>query len=382
MFYDCTPVHRKCVLEVEEILDAYTLRGELAHDCTTAPLCTESVHNGAVEEAGDGKVRCLACAHACLLPPGKRGICGVRFNRNGELRVPWGYTAGMAVDPIEKKPFYHFLPGSQVFTFGMLGCNFHCAFCQNWFSAQAVHDPEICLHSNMIQPIQPEELVTLAIRSGAQVLASSYNEPIISAEWAHDLFQLAKKHDLRTVMVSNGFASRAALEYLRPVMDGYKIDLKSMRENRYREMGGRLQPVLDSIQTAWNLGFQVEVVTLVIPGFNDSPEELWDAASAIRSVSADIPWHVTAFHPDYQMLDHPSTASHQLQQAADIGEEAGLHFIYAGNLPGRVGSLENTYCPYCKAALVERRGFQVVKKWIGKDGLCPKCRQPVAGVWG
>jgi pyruvate formate lyase activating enzyme len=233
-----------------------------------------TVDGALMEPQSDGKVRCLACAHQCLLAEGKAGICRVRFNRGGKLRVPWGYTAGIAVDPIEKKPFAHFLPGSGVLTIGMAGCNFHCQFCQNWLSAQVLRDDAVTAYPGMIRRAEPKQIVELALDAGASAIASSYNEPIISAEWAYDIFLLARKHGLKTVMVSNGFASRAALEFLRPVMDGYKIDLKSMNPERYHEMGGRLEPVLESIQTAHDLGLWVEVVTLVIPGWNDGPQEL------------------------------------------------------------------------------------------------------------
>lgn len=309
------------------------------------------------------------------------GICKVRRNHNGTLQVPWGYTAGLAVDPVEKKPFAHFLPGSNVLTFGMLGCNFHCDFCQNWVSSQALRDQSIESPVEMTRSITAEQIVDLALRSGAQSIASSYNEPIISVEWAHEVFTIAKKKHLHTLMVSNGYATCEALEYLRPVMDGYKIDLKSMQEKHYREMGGKLQPVLESIQTAHDLGFWVEVVTLLIPGYNDSPNECWDAARAIAAVSADIPWHVTGYHPAYRMQDIPATQAKHLQQAADIGQEAGLRYVYAGNLPGRVGSLENTYCPKCNHLLVERRGYSVDLIQVTSEGACPACGEKIAGVW-
>jgi pyruvate formate lyase activating enzyme len=182
-------------------------------------------------------------------------------------------------------------------------------------------------------------------------------------------------------MVSNGYATKEALEYLAPVMQGYKIDLKSMRDKAYREMGGVLKNVLDSILIAHSLGLWVEVVTLVIPEYNDSPEELWDAARAIREVSAEIPWHVTGFHPDYRMLDRDSTTSALLQKAADIGQEAGLNYVYAGNLPGRVGSLENTYCPGCNHLLIERTGYRILGYHLIEDGKCPECAREIAGVW-
>ena len=326
-------------------------------------------------------IRCIACAHRCLIRPSRRGICQVRFNDKGELRVPHGYVAGLNVDPVEKKPFYHFLPGSGALTFGMLGCNFHCDFCQNWLSSQVLRDAQIEASRSMFHRSSAEQIVEIALRQGAQVIASSYNEPVITAEWAHEVFSLANQQGLKCVMISNGYATRECLEYLQPVMDGYKIDLKSMRAENYRAMGGQLKHVLNSIQTAHDLGLWVEVVTLVIPGFNDDPAELWDAARAISAISPEIPWHVTGFHPDYRMHDRHATRPAELQQAADIGQEAGLRFVYAGNLPGRVGSLEDTHCPGCGTVLIQRRGYFVSANRIADDGKCPGCGYAVPGVW-
>lgn len=330
---------------------------------------------------GDGSVRCIACAHRCLLRPGRRGICGVRYNQQGVLRVPWGYTAGMAVDPIEKKPFTHFMPGSRVLTFGMLGCNFHCDFCQNWHTSQVLRDPAIEKHRSIVERVSAETVVKTAAHYNAPIIASSYNEPIITAEWSKEIFQQAKIRGMSTAMVSNGYATSDVLDYLRPVMDGYKIDLKSLRESNYRSMGGVLAHVLDSIAYAWQIGLWVEVVTLVIPDYNNSPEELWDIARTIRSVSADIPWHVTGFHPDYKMYASRSTQPRELQLAADIGQEAGLHYVYAGNLPGKVGNLENTYCPNCQALLIERKGYTLAGYHITRKGTCPRCKTEIPGVW-
>jgi pyruvate formate lyase activating enzyme len=326
-------------------------------------------------------VRCHACAHRCLIQPGKRGVCQMRFNRDGQLYVPWGYVAGLNVDPIEKKPFMHFLPGSQALTFGMLGCNFHCDFCQNWVSSQALRDPASDSSLGYIQEISPQELVEHALRSRAQIIASSYNEPLITSEWAIDVFKIAKQKKLRCAYVSNGYATPEVLKALQPYLDGYKVDLKCMSDIHYRQLGGALQTVLDSIRLAHEMGMWVEVVTLVIPDFNDSTDELWEAARYLASVSEDIPWHVTAFHPMYKRLDAPSTSAEILQRAADVGQEAGLRYVYAGNLPGRVGSLEDTHCPQCQYALVERLGYMIRSKRVTKDGTCPKCGAKIAGIW-
>lgn len=346
-----------------EVLDALTAAGEL------------------VQPLEDGALRCTACAHRCLIRPGRRGICQVRFNRQGELRVPWGYVAALQIDPIEKKPFAHFLPGSDALTFGMLGCDFHCSFCQNWLTSQTLRDPAALSDPAYIRRISPEQIVDFALRNNAQAVVSSYNEPLITSEWAVSIFRQARQAGLFCAYVSNGNATVEALEFLRPHLDAYKIDLKTMQDRHYRALGGVLKNVLDSIRRVHELGLWLEVVTLVIPGFNDSSEELWDAARFLAGVSPDIPWHVTAFHPDYQMTGASPTPAKTLQRAAEIGQEAGLRYVYAGNLPGRVGSLENTYCPNCQTCLIQRRGYLVQDYQITAQGACPKCGTPVAGLW-
>ncbi len=295
--------------------------------------------------------------------------------------VPHGYVAGAQIDPIEKKPFAHFLPGSEVLTFGMLGCNFHCSFCQNWHSSQALRDPAVRADEEDIRRVSAEKLVDLALANRATSIASSYNEPLITGEWALEIFKLARQNGLRTAMVSNGYATPEALAALAPWLDALKVDLKSMQESRYREMGGSLQPVLETIQRARELGLWVEVVTLVIPGFNDSNDELWQTSRFLMSVSADIPWHVTAYHPDYQMFDAPPTSAETLQRAAEIGQEAGLHYVYAGNLPGRVGSLEDTHCPKCAKLLIQRRGYNILKNLVTPEGACQNCGERIAGFF-
>ena len=333
------------------------------------------------EPQPDGAVRCQACAHRCLIQPSKRGICQMRFNREGQLYAPWGYVAAANVDPIEKKPFMHFLPGSNALTFGMLGCNFHCDFCQNWVSSQALRDPASEASGRYVQTVSPRELVNSALRRGAKTIASSYNEPLITSEWAIDVFKVAKESGLHCVYVSNGYATPEVLNALHPYLDGYKIDLKCMSDANYRKLGGSLQVVLDNIRLAHDLGMWVEVVTLVIPDFNDNNEDLWESARFLTSISPDIPWHVTAFHPMYKRLDTRRTESETLQRAADIGQEAGLHYVYAGNLPGRVGSLEDTHCPHCQTILIKRIGYIVQFNEISKDGTCPQCGEKIAGVW-
>ncbi|MBI2867092.1 MAG: AmmeMemoRadiSam system radical SAM enzyme [Chloroflexi bacterium] len=325
-----------------------------------------------------GKVQCHACAHHCVIPSGKRGICQVRYNADGALRVPWGYVAALQCDPIEKKPFYHVYPGSSALTFGMLGCDLHCGYCQNWLTSQALRDP---VAGALPSAVAPEEIVAAARRSGAKVVASSSNEPLISAEWAVAIYQLAKREGLTTAFISNGNATREVLDYLRPWCDCYKIDLKSMSDRSYRSLGVPLDNVLRGIRMVYEAGFWMEIVTLVVPGFNSSDEEMRQAASFIASVSPDIPWHVTAFYADYKMRGREDTPPEMLINAARIGREAGLRYVYAGNLPGRVGENESTACPRCETVLVERVGYQITLNRLKSGGRCPTCGAAIPGVW-
>jgi pyruvate formate lyase activating enzyme len=347
---------------LQEQLDALTAPGELYE----------------VVDEDAGILRCTACAHRCLLKPRRRGVCQVRFNADGELRVPHGYVAGLQVDPTEKKPFYHVLPGSAALSFGMLGCDFHCSFCQNWVSSQALRDDRA---GHAPQRITAGEMVQLAVRHGAECVASTYNEPLITTEWAVSIFKKAREQGLRTLYVSNGNATPEALAYLTPWLDGYKIDLKTMQDKQYRELGGVLQHVLDTVKMAHDAGLWVEVVTLVIPDYNDSNEELWDAARYIASVSPDIPWHVTAFHPDFKMTDRGRTPAATINRAAEIGLEAGLRYVYAGNLPGRTQDWEHTRCHNCGATLVSRHGFYVTENRLTAGGRCPDCNAKIPGIW-
>jgi pyruvate formate lyase activating enzyme len=324
------------------------------------------------------KLRCVACGHRCLLAPGRRGVCQVRFNRDGELRVPFGYVAGVACDPVEKKPFFHVLPGSAALTFGMLGCDFHCGYCQNWFTSQALRDLDA---STPMQAATPAQLVAAARREGARLMVSSYNEPLITAEWAAAVFAEAKPAGLLCAFVSNGNATAEALDYLAPWLAAFKVDLKTFSDRQYRALGGTLACVTDTIHQVHARGFWLEVVTLLVPGFNDDPGELRELAQFLAAVSPDIPWHVTAFHPDYRMTSPPPTRVDDLLRAAEIGRAAGLRYVYAGNLPGRVGEWEDTRCPGCGELLVERRGYRVGRNRLARDGRCPRCERLIPGIW-
>ncbi len=326
-------------------------------------------------------IGCHACAHRCTIRPGKRGICKVRFNQDGELKVPMGYVTSLQVDPVEKKPFYHLMAGTDALTFGMLGCNFHCSYCQNWLSSQAVRDPDAEHAGRYIREISSGEIVQHGQRQGARVVASSYNEPLITSEWSYEIFSLAKEHGMKAVYVSNGYATPEVLEYLNPVLAGFKVDLKTMRDDYYRSLGGQLEPVLESIELAHNLGLWVEVVTLIIPDYNDSSSELKEIAGFIRSISPDIPWHVTAFHPDYQMGGASRTPPESILRAAEIGREQGLLYVYAGNLPGQVENFEDTHCHECGEAIIQRSGYVIRKYRITAQGTCPECGTDIPGLW-
>lgn len=328
------------------------------------------------ESLAEGRVRCLACGHRCLIPPGRDGVCRVRFNEGGKLKVPWGYVAGLAVDPLEKKPFFHVLPGASALSFGMLGCDLHCTFCQNWVSSQALRDPAA---GTPVQEIGPSDIVALALRHGAPVVTSTYNEPLITSEWAAAVFREADAAGLLCSYVSNGHASPEVLDYLRPWLRLCKVDLKCFRDRGYRDLGGSLEKVLWTIRALHERGVWVEVVTLVVPGFNDSDEELRDVARFLVSVSADLPWHVTAFHGDYKMTEPPATGLRTLLRAAEIGVAAGLHHVYVGNVPG-ASPWEDTRCPGCGATLIERSGYRIRRNRVA-SGACPDCGRRLAGVW-
>ena len=566
---------------IGELLDTLTVEGEL------------------YEKLEDNAVRCFACGHRCVIREGRRGICQVRFNEGGELRVPHGYVAALQSDPVEKKPFFHVLSGTNALTFGMLGCDFHCGYCftgdtmvvtnqgpislqaafemgdshiergdgeisfptnlqaitstgclrdvkgvfrhhysgdlikitpyylpalrctpdhrvyvthdqntkpymvqskdleedhylviprrlqfsslqavdameyvrsyriahdslwkspsrqpvlasvdeafplpatkamtwceieedeeriveteefyliplrgieresfsgdvfnmevegehnylanfllvsncQNWLTSQAMRDPSSDASVDYIRKISPKGMVEYARRTRASIVVSSYNEPLITSEWAVDIFKEARANGLMCAYVSNGNNTPEVMEYIRPYISAYKVDLKCMQDKSYRKLGGVLQNTLDGIKRAHEAGLWVEIVTLTIPGFNDSNEELWDAARFIAGVSPDIPWHVTAFHKDYKMTDPDNTDAKTLLRAAEIGREAGLRFVYAGNLPGQVGEYEDTFCPHCNTRLIRRTGYIVREYNITGAGACPKCDQKIPGLW-
>ena len=274
------------------------------------------------EKLENNRVRCFSCGHCCPIPEGQPGVCKVRFNRGGTLYVPWGYTAGTQCDPVEKKPFFHAHPGALAYSFGMLGCDLHCSYCQNWVTSQALRDP---IAVSPPHHAEPELLVRDAIAQGAKILVSTYNEPLITSEWAVAVFKEAKAAGLLTGFVSNGNGTPQVLEYLRPWLDFYKVDLKSFDDRHYHELGGRIGPILESIRRIYQMGLWLEIVTLLIPGFNDSPDEIFKLTEFLANISPDIPWHVTAFHGDYKMQNDVArdTRPDDLLRAVEIGRQSG-----------------------------------------------------------
>ena len=330
------------------------------------------------EKLPDNRVRCYACGHRCLILDGHDGICRVRFNRGGTLFVPHSYFAAIQCDPIEKKPFFHVLPGSLALSFGMLGCDLHCGYCQNWLTSQALRDPD---SGGPVRPMSAAEFCRHAVDRGALTVTSTYNEPLITSEWAVEVFQEARRQGLRTSFVSNGNGTEEVLDYLRPWVDFYKVDLKSFNDKNYRQLGGKLDNVLRTIEQLYQKGFWLEIVTLFVPGFNDSADEMRQIAKFLAGISPDIPWHCTAFHPDYKMQEIDATAAQTLVRACETGREAGLHYCYAGNLPGRCGDWENTRCPGCGETVVERYGYTIRSCRLTAAGQCPKCHRAIPGRW-
>ena len=325
----------------------------------------------------DGTVVCQLCAHRCVIRPGRRGICWVRENRGGTLvTLVADRVVGVNVDPIEKKAFFHFLPGSLAYSFSTVGCNFHCLFCQNWEISQWPRE-----HSGPVPgtPATPRKIVSEALATGCAAIACTYTEPTIFFELALETSRLAAAAGLKNVFVTNGYMTREALDLIAPVLHAANVDLKSFADRYYRKTcGATLAPVLELIPLLRERGVWVEVTTLVVPGRNDSDAELRALAGWLAAVDRDLPWHVSAFYPTYKMLDVPPTPVATLLRAARIGQEAGLRFIYIGNVPG--GRWEDTDCPQCGGLLVRRRGFTVLDHHI-EDGRCPGCHTAMPGVW-
>ncbi|MBK8049965.1 MAG: AmmeMemoRadiSam system radical SAM enzyme [Anaerolineales bacterium] len=328
-------------------------------------------------------VQCTACEHWCAIAPEEAGKCGVRFNRHGELQLGvYGRAIATHIDPIEKKPLHHFLPGTSIFSLGTIGCNLACAWCQNWEISQRKQLPPD--EREIGEPWAPEEIVAYCQRANIPSIAFTYNEPAVFFEYAFDTARLAHAAGIHTVFVTSGFETLAALDKIAPFLDAVNVDLKAFREDTYRRYcGARLAPVLRNIRhLVKETKIWTEVTTLVIPQLNDSDQELAAIAEFLAEIDVDIPWHVSGFAPQFQMRDRERTAGTTLQRAWEIGKAAGLHHVYTGNVIDelRLGGCSDTVCPQCGERLIERAGYRTRVKWA-QPGQCPKCGEQIAGVW-
>jgi pyruvate formate lyase activating enzyme len=327
------------------------------------------------EQLSEKRVQCHLCAHECKISEGKRGICGVRENRGGTLyTLAYGRTIAKHVDPVEKKPLLHFQPGSTVYSIATPGCNFRCQWCQN---ADISQNPDE-RHFRMATAASDEEIVESAQRTGCQGIAYTYTEPTIFFEYSYDIARLAQEKELANIYVTNGFMTTEALEMIAPYLDAANVDLKSFRDEMYREyIGGQLQPVLDNLRRMKALNIWLEVTTLVIPDLNDEPQELRDIAQFIaQELGPETPWHISRFRPSYQVTDRYPTPISTLREAQTIGLEEGLHYVYVGNIPGE----GNTICHKCGKLLIRRTSYRLVENNIDSDSRCPQCGTPIAGV--
>ncbi|MBR0458504.1 MAG: AmmeMemoRadiSam system radical SAM enzyme [Victivallales bacterium] len=329
------------------------------------------------EQEGEA-FRCQACAHRCLVREGRAGACWVRRIQDGRVVIPWEEVSSLALDPMEKKPLFHFHPGKSVLSFGTLGCNLHCPFCQNWTISQAGRDPRA---ERTGKPISAQDIVLIAQQQNARAIASTYNEPLVSLEWTAEIFRLAKEAGLATVAVSNGCATERAVECLAPVMDAANLDLKSGTEQGYRQLGGDLHAVQETIRELHRRGTWLELTTLIVPNYNDSDAELSSIAEFIASVSPDIPWHISSYFSTYRMPPIPArTPPERLETAWRIGRAAGLHFVFTGNLHNGA-QREDTFCPDCGELLLRRDAFRILQNHLD-HGTCPACHAKIPGVWG
>ena len=327
------------------------------------------------EKSGDNLVKCNLCSHRCTITDSKRGICAVRENRNGTLySLVYGKAVARAVDPIEKKPLFHFLPGSRAYSIATVGCNFRCGNCQNFDISQIPRERNVILG----QEVTPEEIVEAAKRYNCESIAYTYSEPTVFFEYAYDAAKLARKEGIKNIFVTNGYITEEALVEMRPYLDAANIDLKSFSEDFYRKnCGAQLSSVLDSIRLHKSLGIWIEITTLIIPTLNDSDEELQNIAEFIKEVGEEIPWHISQFHPTYKLIDLPRTPIATLRRAREIGSKVGLRHIYEGNVPGEAG--EHTYCHKCGKKLIHRFGYQILENNC-KDSACSYCGAKIDGI--
>lgn len=341
------------------------------------------------EKMGKGAVRCQSCAHYCLISKDNTGLCGVRYNDDGKLFLGvYGRPVSVNIDPVEKKPLYHFLPGTEIFSLGTVGCNFGCDFCQNADISQVTRTQEHLntrtqehkkYFSAFGEDWPPKKIVEYCVKKKIPSIAYTYNEPTIYAEYIYDTAVLAKEQGIKNVLVSNGYQSKESLNYLAPVIDAINIDLKAWNEKFYLQIcKAKLSVVKENIKLWKEKGVWVELTTLLIPGRNDHEDELKGMAEFIAKIDKGMPWHLSRFFPQYKMMDGEVTSMATLLKAYEIGKKAGLKYIYVGNVPD--SEYEKTSCPKCGQMLIERERMGVVKNELA-EGNCPKCGERVEGVW-
>jgi len=332
----------------------------------------------------DNSVQCSACSHRCTIKDGAMGICGVRKNYKGNLKLlAWGKPTGVAIDPIEKKPLFHFLPGSPIFSFGTFGCNLGCLFCQNATTSQlsktAFWKTKYSQFLEQLESWPAKKIISYCKENNIPSIAFTYNEPSIFAEYAVDVMKLAQKEGIKGVFVSNGYQTKECLDFIEPYIDAYNIDLKSFRNDFYKAIcKASLLPVLETIKRIYEMGKWLEITTLIINKENDTDKELADIAQFIARLSPDIPWHLSRCHPEYKMTDIRITPKSTLERAVEIGKNAGLHYIYVGNIYN--SKYENTLCPTCDTTLIVRNNYDIGKNNM-KRGICPSCHAQIPGIW-
>jgi len=331
----------------------------------------------ALARADGDAIRCDACAHRCVVTEGRAGACGVRFVEGGVLRAPHGYVARAYVRPIETNTVYHVRPGALALTFGTYGCDLRCPYCHNARVSQALREPSEGEHPI---DVTADAIAERAVRDGCAAVCAAYNEPMIAAEWVRDVFAACKARGLVTVVVTDGHSTREAMDLVRPVTDVFRVDLKAHDESQYRALGGRMAPVLESVERARALGFWVEVVTLVVPHFNDAERGVRALAETLARIDPAMPWHLNAFQPRYKMLDRPRTNAALLTSMAGIAYARGMKFVYVGNVHDAMPHLEHTRCPACARVLVERADYRATAVHLER-GACPDCGCAIEGLW-
>lgn len=337
------------------------------------------------EKKPNGVVQCKACSWYCTITEGATGVCGVRENIKGDLYLlVYGKPVAVHIDPIEKKPLFHFLPGTEIFSIGTYGCNFSCDFCQNWDISQSpreLKNQRETLYKiiDACEDWPPEKIVKYCLQNKILSIAYTYNEPAIFFEYAYDTAKLAHEAGLKNIFVSNGFESSEAIGKISPYLDANNIDLKAWNSDFYKNIcHAKIDPVKENIRRFFDAGVWIEITTLLIPGHNDSDEDLKSIAEFLVNISPEIPWHVTAFHPDYKMQSVPSTPAATLERAYKIGKSAGLKYVYTGNIWGLKG--EDTYCPKCGMLLIKRSGAATTENYL-HNGACLKCKFKIKGIW-